>query len=233
MAGSTSNTRSQEPLSRGRSRRGLATSGLIVIVGACCVVTLGAVVITPRILGARQFGFDGAGQSGSESLDPDLQRLVDGLSLIARSSLATLQVHRAANGVIDLLVIWMDDEIDPGHVNRSEILVLRYSTLLRSLTAFHIERDDHSSGEERLSSARLRDYGLADHLVSQADVIRRVIATNLSGMRLIPVGAPDVAGRTAAPDSPGWIELTWSPESVDTASKVIVPEALPPRMKSR
>lgn len=193
-------------------RRGVISGEVLVLLSLCSFMALSVAFVGPRLL-------RGAPRSDSEAenalLNDDLQqqRLVLRDLLAEAQSVLALQMARDGESQLDSLVLWVSDDRYPGQVNLSEVLVVRFSPLLRSVIAYTWSPD--ADQDPILSDVDFRTVRRLEELASRADVVRAVVAQPVVFCEVTGIESAQSA-RPDASDGPLALRLTWLDESTDT-----------------
>lgn len=192
------------------SRRAIAWGEALTLLALSSFMAISVVVIGPRLLRGASLASSSETQLSASLLEQETT-----LRALLQKSSSILAIHftepHAAQ--LDTLVLWVSDDRYPGRVNLSEVLVIRFSPLLRSVIAYTWSPDAELDSE--VAGADLRDLHRLEELAGRSDVVRAVIAQ--------PVLACEVTGiSTAQPvrpdtsDGPLGLMLTWFDESTDS-----------------
>lgn len=200
--------------SQTRRRRWTASVTLTALV-------LGAAsgLVGPSSIFARSGGREG------QSVEPARRQLVDQLGELVATSDAVLLVSENPRAPVVDLVLWRNDERDPGRVNPEEIIVLSHSRTLRTITLYRLDYRRRNSPHQRdvplgyeratfppdfLPPASLRQADFCDRWRSSAQVNGVVLATDVRELALESPHTP------TGQDAKLRIRLTWASDSVDT-----------------
>ncbi|GEM_PF-5005582 len=191
-------------------RRAAAWGEALALIAMSSFMALSVVVIGPRLL---------RGASISSSADSDLSAALLEQEMVLRrlleksSSILAIQFAEPGAAQLDTLVLWVSDDRYPRRVNLSEVLVIRFSPMLRSIIAYTWSPD--AEHDPVLAGPELQDLHRIEELAGRSDVVRAVVAQ--------PVLACEVTGITTAqsvrPDTsiePLGLRLTWFDESTDS-----------------
>lgn len=177
---------------------GTATFGALV--GA-------AIIVTP----ARSVG--GSRPEPTRAIQASHQMVHDGVEELVARAVEIIAIH-VDNGRTDV-VLWLEDRIQPGTVNRGEVAVLSHSRVMQHLVV-HLPDVTASDNPPDLVAAPIDRASLrrpefcADWRVSP-DIHPNVLAREVARFEIEPLGAA-VAG-----PAPVRIALTWPVDSTDGA----------------
>jgi len=198
---------------RFRERRGAAWVEILALFGLASTLVVSAAVVGPRLIRAGLAPAPVTSSSAALSAHAAAQHetLDDLLASAGRVLSLTYQAESSAQ--LDLLVFWVTDDRFPGVVNLSELLVLRYSPVLRSLLAF--TWTPATEDDAAFSVADLRSARRIEALTGRSDVVRAVIAQPLTSCEVTGTHStqplrPDTSPPAAA------VRLTWLLEPADT-----------------
>ncbi len=196
-----------------RGRRAAAWTEAIALFGAAAVLTASAVIVGPRIL--RAGGPASSTTTSAAGLSPLHLEQHELLKSLIGSAGRTLALVYGSGGSteLDLLVFWMDDGRYPGVINLSELLVLRYSPVLRSLIAF--TWTPAAEDDPAVTLRDVRDVRRLEAMFGRADALRAVIAQPLVGCDITGTDSAQPLRPDAAP-AQAVIRLTWLDEPTDT-----------------
>lgn len=194
-------------------RAGAAWTEALALLGVAATLTASALIVGPRLLRAgspaASMATSATGLSAPHAAQHDLVR-----SLIDSAGRTLALVYRGERSTeLDVLVFWTEDSRYPGVVNLSELLVVRYSPVLRSLLAFTwtpAPEDDPA-----VALRDVRDVRRLETMIGRDDAIRAVIAQPIIGCEITGTDSaqplrPDTAPARAV------IRLTWLEEPTDT-----------------
>lgn len=214
------------------TRRGLASADLVLLILAGMTLATTAVLVTPHVIQAQP---DASASPVETEWSPAARAAADALSLILRRSHATLGPDIEAlvpddAGADGPVILWTEDTIDPGLVNRSEVLVLEHSQLLESVTAYFFDPADANDPllNPVLPERLVREpEALAQAVMNDAEVLRQVIAVEVLEFRVQgEVVTSGSGGRTVTPGE-AWIVIRCPTELDDTNAELQVPAPLP------
>lgn len=213
-------------------RRGLSLSGLLVILMSITSIGTIAWFASPIVLHAGSTAKD-EGKIAEKDWPDELKGLVDALDILLRKSTSTELIRRGnyGDGSVEFIVLWVSDQDDIGHVNESEVAVLRFSQFLGSVSVFAQEaraEDFSKKHEDRRIDGMLRDGSFIDAFLQRADTRGRVIGVHINSFRLDRSYLSDKESKTGIDSSVGRIELTYRGDSADSPIVAFVPTALPP-----
>jgi len=193
-------------------RRGVISGEVLALISLCSFMVLSAALVGPRLL-------RGALPSGAElqtaPREAALQRQQVALHDLLAKAVSVLAVQFARKGEpeLDSLVLLISDDRFPGEVNLSEVLVVRFSPLLRSVIAYTWSPDaDH---DPILSDLDLHTVRRLEELANRPDVVRAVMAQPVVSCEVIGIESAQSA-RPDASDGPLGLRVTWLDESTDT-----------------
>ncbi len=191
-----------------RLRRGGTLSGLLAtlsIVGALSVTT---VVIAPKYLMGRVV----PPPSVVTARAPAHQELTNALAALIGRSAGVLAIHpRGATPYVELL-LWLQDDEDPGELDEGELALISHSRVLRTVTVYRLAAGEDPSALP-LSAARLAGSDFCDRWRADPRVEPVVLATGVSDLeveRLQPLRPLE-----AGDGHPLRIGLTWASDSAD------------------
>lgn len=219
--------------------RGLSLGGTLLILASIIGVGTTTYLATPYVLKAGDSPSDNSNFIDRSDWPDDARAAVDALDTIIRTSKHTLLLKTTNNSprpTLEFIVLWLNDEKDPGHLNPSEIVILRHSSLLQSITAYAATKeafeDDQKTTPARLTY-QLRQPGFIDKFLSQSTVESHVIGIRIAHWQIHPNHSSDSAAQSLPHSSPGQIELTCLRQSDDTSLTASVPTPLRPTYQSR
>jgi len=222
---------------RGRRRLGLSTAETVVLVGA--VATLGALglMVTPYVLEA------GAPTDSSSEIDraawPDhLVDAVAALEVIMANARATLAIEppvgeRVDGGAVEFIALEVPNDADADRLNRSEVVILRFSRMLRSISVYVWKPSTLDGHDPEIAEAELADAGFIDRLLRLSGTEQRVIGLKIDGVRVVDRESSDESAQPSRTRSPGRIQLTSPTGSDDSRMVASIPTALPPWRRLR
>lgn len=189
--------------------RGVAISEVLAVVALCAFVSISALVIGPRLLrGAPRLGSTKPAQPRLAAQQEVLEAL-----LAQASEVLSIRFGEGDSMQLDTLVLWLSDDRYPGQANLSELLVLRFSPVLRTIIAYTWAPPPD---EDRTVSLRdLRETRSIDVLTSQEHTVRAVIAQSVIACEVTGIKS----AQSIRPDSssgPISLRLTWFEESTDS-----------------
>ncbi len=202
-----------DPASKDRNfRRGVAWSEVLSLLVLGSFMALTAAVIGPRLLRGSPTGPDETATAPLSGPLAGQQQMLRGL-LDRASAILALHESTAETGQLDTLVLWLSDDRFPGQVNLSEVLVVRFSPMLRSIIACTwappAEEDPILSDQAWATPHRIEELAARPDVV-RAIVAQPVIACEITGIRTAQTLRPD------ASEGPLALRLTWFDESTDS-----------------
>ncbi len=197
---------------KAREARGAAWSEVVVLLALASIVGVGAVIVGPRLLSGALTRTSSDSSAPLRGEAARQQEILEEL-LAGRRRLLAIHYQQAGEAQLDLMVLWVADDRYPGLVNLSELLVLRYSPLLRCVLAFTWTppHDD----DPVLSEAEVRSARRIEELTMRADVMRTVIAQPVVSCEITGINSTQPLRPDAMP-SAALVRLTWLDESTDT-----------------
>jgi len=214
-------------------RRGLSLSGLLMLIATIAGVGTMAWFATPIVLRAGSDVNDG--EVDLSKLPDEFRGLVDALDILLRKSKATCLIREEAGAgeSVEFIVLWVSDDDDIGHVNESEVAILRFSEFLGSITLY--ARAEKSGGwggadaqKNRNIDGMLQTSSFIDSFLHEENTHGRVIGVHITSMRIDGTKLSDNGRNEGVDSSVGRIELTYRGHSADTPIVALVPTALPP-----
>ena len=214
-----------------RKRRAvsLAESLLLVIVMAGIGTT--AWIASPFVLHAGMSSSD-ADNVRREDWPESLQQAADAIDTLVRKSNGTCLIKTSADDRrdIEFIALWMDDEYQPNRINQTEVVLLRYSRYLHSITAYAWEptsKDIEKTGDPVIEPL-LRNRRFAETFLRLPKTVGRVIAVNINAVRITATSPSDHSAQPILEGSPGRIQLTSRSLSADRSIDVSIPTDLWP-----
>ncbi|MCC6910031.1 MAG: hypothetical protein IT430_19015 [Phycisphaerales bacterium] len=202
-----------DPASKARNLRpGVAWSEALSLLALGSFMALSAAVIGPRLIRGSPTAPDA---SASVLLSGPLAGQQQMLRDLLDRAAAILALHESTTqaGQLDTLVLWLSDDRFPGQVNLSEVLVIRFSPMLRSIIAYTwappAEEDPILSDQAWATPHRVEELAARTDVV-RAVVAQPVIACEVTGIRTAQTLRPD------ATEEPLALRLTWFDESTDS-----------------
>ena len=188
-------------------------SGDVLLLLSCCsFMALSVAIVGPRLLRGAQLA-NPASENAPLGNGLSLQQLVLHDLLAQADFLLAVQFAPGDGAELDTLVLWMTDHRGPGQINLSEVLVVRFSPLLRSVIAY--TWSPLPDQDPILSDVDLPMLRRLEELASRPDAVRAVIAQPVLSCTVTGVHAAQSA-RSDASDGPLALRLTWLDESTDT-----------------
>ena len=173
------------------------------------------------------------GEVDLSELPDEFRGLIDALDILLRKSKATCLVREEAGSgeSVEFIVLWVSDDDDIGHVNESEVAILRFSEFMGSITLY--ARAEKSGGfsdaqKNRNIDGILQTSSFIDSFLHEGNTRGRVIGVHITSMRIDGTKLSDNTGSTGVDSPVGRIELTYRDHSADTPIVALVPTALPP-----
>lgn len=201
-----------------KKKRALTLAESLVLVIAMAGIGVTAWMASPFVLRAGMSSAD-ADNVDRENWPKSLQQAADAIATLVRKSKGTCLIQRSVNDrrEIEFLALWMDDEHQPNQINQTEVILLRYSRYLRSITAYAWEptlEDIEKAGDPVIESL-LRKRRFADAFLRLPKTVGRVIAVDIDAMRITATSSSDDSAQPILEGSPGRIQLTSRSYSVD------------------
>jgi len=201
----------------------------LMLLSFCSCMVLSAAFVGPRLLrGAPR----SASTDGDSLRREDLQRQQSVLQDLLTKAASVLAVQFTEDGRLELdsLVLWIVDDRYPGQVNLSEVLVVRFSPMLRSIIAYTWSPD--ADQDPILSDVDVHTLRRLEELASRSDVVRAVIAQPVVSCEVTGIESAQSA-RPDASDGPLGLRLTWLDESTDTREVGMIRTELHLRARSK
>lgn len=192
--------------------RGAAWGEVVALLAVTAIVGAGAVIIGPRFLRGAELPSASDTRAvlrgQAESQHAILEELLAG-----RRRLLAVHYQQTGSVQLDLMVLWVTDDRYPGLVNLSELLVLRYSPILRSILAF--TWTPPPDDDPVLTAAEVRSARRIEELTAREDVMRAVIAQPVVSCEVTGINSTQPLRPDTSP-SASVMRLTWLDESTDT-----------------
>lgn len=210
-------------------RRGVISGEVLALLSLCSFMVLSVAFVGPRLL---RGALPSSTQSETAPLGADLQRQQVALHDVLAKAASILAVQFAQKGdtELDSLVLWISDDRFPGEVNLSEVLVVRFSPLLRSVIAYTWSPD--ADQDPILSDVDLHTVRRLEELANRPDVVRAVMAQPVISCEVTGIASAQSA-RPDASDGPLGLRLTWLDESTDTRDVGMIRTELHLRARSK
>jgi hypothetical protein len=191
-------------------RRGSAASSLILSILSFSVLTVVAVVFTPKYLSAGE-----AVGNERHARDTSHQMVIEGLASLVSGAEGIIALHERGPSPFVELVLWLEDSTNRGVIDRHEIVVIGHSRVLRTVTVYQTARQSAALAVVtwQPDDKVLRSRTFCDQWRADAGVRPRVIGTGISDMQFERIDQTDEASARYA------ITLTWAEDSVDGADE--------------
>ena len=183
--------------------RGSTLSGVLVAVSLVTVLSVTAVVVTPRYLTAQSIASDVVA-----ARNPLNQQFINGLGALIGRSVEVLAVRPRGATPYSELVLWLEDGGRPGRLDPPELAVLSHSEVLQTIVLYQ-RFEGESEASSVLDRAAAQSAGFCDRWRSDSLVAPTVLATGVADMRIEQTGRPYEATQRLR------ITLTWSSDSSD------------------
>ncbi len=220
-------------------RRGVTLVEITVIVISILGGGIATYFATPHLLKAGTTSGIDSNRQNLVELPEEARAAIDALNTLILKSTKTVELNKAASHPMDqmeFIALWLDDRVDPGHLNQAEIVVLRHSRMLQSITAYAVELSitDHDTGHgsERIGR-QLHQPGFIDGFLRHPGVRSHVIGMKVIGWEVVGDGSSDHTAQSLPLSSPGWIELTCLAQTDDNSLIASVPTPLRPALRAR
>ncbi len=190
------------PATPRRRHAGLATTELVLVVGALGVIAAAGVIVAPLSVGAAP-----ADAPRAVALDdPQREAVRLGILELVRESHALLLTRDAP---ATELALWTSDDRSPGLVDPDEILVLRFSPTVGAVAAYLREPPTEEDADQAPGvPPALVTGALLDVWRDRPRTTRSVIAAGLEEFRVVTTAAP--GNRRAVR-----VHLVWAPRRAD------------------
>ncbi len=212
-----------------RRRLGLTTVGVLGMVSAIGVVGAASIYATPRLLQAKAIPSSSPAADRSQ-WSPGLRDVIEALEVILHQSQTTTAIVQG-RGTIDcpeFITFQLNDETGLGDCNRSEFIALRFSHMLRSITAYAWEPSPTYRSVDAIVGQGQITLDDVIAFTRLPDTKGQVIGIEIDSWAITAVGPSGQINQSSPLDSPGWIQVTSSSRSTDSTEMAIAAIALPP-----
>lgn len=205
-------------------RRGETLGGLLVTLSIIGALGVAAAVVAPRYLVGAVAGHPPDAPDVPELIrarNPTHGELIDALSRLIARSVGILAIHHRGPGPYLELVLWLDDDVNPGRPDARELALLSHSRILQTLTLYRrpsgtsggAPSDWGGAGGLWASGNSATDPSFCGRWRADPDVKALVLMRGVSDMRVEPVASPHASLQRLR------ILLSWAADSVDGADE--------------
>ncbi len=201
-------------------RRGETLGGLLVTLSIIGALGVTAAVVAPRYLVGAVAGHPPDARDDGDLIrarNPTHGELIDALTRLIARSVGILAIHHRGPGPYLELVLWLDDDINPGRPDAHEIALLSHSRILQTLTLYRRPSGEPSDWEGAgglwASGDSATDPSFCVRWRADSDVRALVLMRGVSDMRVEPVASPHASLQRLR------ILLSWAADSVDGADE--------------
>jgi len=201
-------------------RRGETLGGLLLTLSIIGALGVTAAVVAPRYLVGAVAGHQSDAADGGDLIkarNPMHGELIDALTRLIARSVGILAIHHRGPGPYLELVLWLDDDINPGRPDAHELALLSHSRILQTLTLYRRPSGTPSKrgGGVGLwaSGDSASDPSFCGRWRADSGVRALVLMRGVSDMRVEPVASPHASLQRLR------IQLSWAADSVDGADE--------------
>ncbi|MHC5026265.1 MAG: hypothetical protein ACYTGR_05825 [Planctomycetota bacterium] len=182
------------------------TMGTVILVGSM-VATVGvtAYIAGPRLVRGEADDMD---DPAIAHLSDDQRHVLDGVVEMIGRSHEVLAIHGRGANPHTRIVLWLEDGGNPGVLDPGEVGVLTHSPALQTISFDAFEGNE----APEVDMTTVRDPGFARQWRACEGVRSRLIAREVSELRVTPTSGPDSSFRLR-------ISLTWVDETSDCPDK--------------
>lgn len=200
------------------ARRGGTVTGLLVTLSLLGTLTVGAIVVSPRFLQARE-----SSSPVVTAQSPRHQAMLESLAALIGRSRQLIAMHDRSVSPYVEAVLWLEDADRSGTPDPPEIAVLSHSEILRTITIYGVpvglSPEDLAEVWPNFKSIDLTEPGFCDRWRSSPLIATQVIGTGISDLQFERLAAPPEGRAIVAGSAHVRIALTWSADSVDGAEE--------------
>ncbi len=201
-------------------RRGETLGGLLVTLSIIGALGVTAAVVAPRYLVGAVKGHPSDAPGVGDLIkarNPTHGELIDALTRLIARSVGILAIHHRGPGPYLELILWLDDDINPGRPDAHELAILSHSRILQTLTLYRrpsgAPSDWGGAGGLWASGDSATDPSFCVRWRADSDVRALVLMRGVSDMRVEPVASPHASLQRLR------ILLSWAADSVDGADE--------------
>ncbi len=201
-------------------RRGETLGGLLVTLSIIGALGVTAAVVAPRYLVGAVAGHPPDAPDVGDLIrarNPTHRELIDALTRLIARSVGILAIHHRGPGPYLELVLWLDDDTNPGRPDAHELALLSHSRILQTLTLYRrpsgTPADWKGAGGLWASGNSATDPSFCGRWRADSGVRALVLMRGVSDMRVEPVASPHASLQRLR------ILLSWAADSVDGADE--------------